>query len=222
MDVAALNAFTTGGNRLDLPLFRGLVDGSISGDITADMLYGITKIRSIRGQGLFASTDITSIEIPTTCTTIETYTFFDCHSLRYAIIPGTITLIPDHMLAYCTSLTSVVLGEGITGFATLNDGGWVFEQCDSLREVVFPDSITNYSSFDCFQNSGVTHVTFGSACTAICNGFFGNARRVVDVTFRGLSMADVQEMADYPWRLNQYSGKTITFHCTDGDFTLST
>lgn len=126
------------------------------------------------------------------------------------------------MVSYCTSLTSVVLNEGITGFGTLNNGGWVFENCTSLREVVFPDSISNYSSYQCFQTSGVTHVTIGTGCTAIRDTFFANSRNVVDVTFRGLTMTAVQEMAGYPWGLSQYSGRTVTFHCTDGDFTLAT
>jgi len=209
-------------SKLDLQLFRGLVDGSITGDITAEMLNGITQIKSAGNRGIFAGTTITSIEIPTTCTAIGTYAFQNCGQLRSIVVPGTVSAIPDHMLCYCTSLTSVVLGEGITGFGTLNSGGWVFEGCTSLHEVVFPDSISNYSSYQCFQNSSVTHVTFGTGCTAINGKFFENSRYVVDVTFRGMSMAAVQGMADYPWQLNQHSGRTITFHCTDGDFTLTT
>lgn len=210
------------GSQLDLTLFRSLVDGSISGDITAEMLDGITQIRGVNGRGIFAQTGITSIEIPTTCTSISSYAFYYCRALKSIVVPGTVRLIPDHMVGYCTSLTSVVLGGGITGFSGASGGGWAFEACTNLRQVVFPDSIANYSSLQCFQSSGVTSVIFGAGCSAINAQFFGNSRYVVDVTFRGLSMAAVQEMSGYPWKLNQYSGRSITFHCTDGDFVLTT
>lgn len=212
------------GSQLDFTLFRSLVDGSISGDITAEMLDGITKLNSVRANGspFSNTTNITSIELPPSCTSVPPYAFYSCTRLRSAVIPGTVRTIPNHFFSYCTALTSVVLGEGITGFTGQSGGGWAFEACNNLKQVVFPDSIANYSSYQCFQSSGVTHVTFGTGCSAIAAVFFGNSRYVVDVTFRGLSMAAVQEMANYPWKLNQYSGRTVTFHCTDGDFVFTT
>lgn len=223
MMIASRNGMITFGKRLDFTLFRGLIDGSISGDITVDMLDGITSIRTPRSGSCFTGcANITSIHIPTSCTSIASYGFSYCSNLALAIIPGSVKLLPDHLFHYCKKLTSVVLGEGITGFTGATGGGWVFEACTNLKQVVFPDSIIDYTSYQCFQSAGVTHVVFGQGCASINSKFFGNTNKVTDITFRGLTLAEVQAMTDYPWGLNQYTGRTVTFHCTDGDFTFST
>lgn len=224
MLIASRNGMLTFGKRLDFTLFKGLIDGSISGDITVDMLDGITSIRAPRSSGscFTGCANITSIHIPTSCASIASYGFSYCSNLASAIIPGSVKLLPDHLFHYCRNLTSVVLGEGITGFTGATGGGWVFESCTNLKQVVFPDSIIDYTSYQCFQGAGVTNVVFGLGCASINYKFFSNTNKVTDITFRGLTMADVQAMANYPWSLDQYTGRTITFHCTDGDFTFLT
>ena len=116
-------------------------------EVTAEMLDGITKIRSY---AFYQCANLTSVEIPNSVTIIEGFAFYMCTKLtninmtnniteigrsafyRCAFttfeIPSSVTLVKSEAFRYCTSLESVTIK---SGFTTFQDS--VFSICDNLK-----------------------------------------------------------------------------------------
>ncbi|MBQ3502769.1 MAG: leucine-rich repeat protein, partial [Clostridia bacterium] len=71
--------------------------------------------------------------------------------------------------AYCDSLSSVTIPEGVTSI-----GEWAFEKCTSLSSITIPDSVTSIGDWAFYDCSGLTSVDFGdnSQLTSIGNNAF--------------------------------------------------
>ena len=63
-------------------------------------------------------------------TSIGNYTFYKCTSLTSVVIPEGVTDIGESVFENCTSLTSVVIPEGVTSI-----GAFAFCDCTSLTSV---------------------------------------------------------------------------------------
>ena len=79
--------------------------------------------------------------------------------------------------SYCTSLSSVTIGNSVTSI-----GGCAFEGCSLLTSVTIPDSVTSIDeyAFDCC--SSLTSVTIGSSVTSIDVGAFWGCSSLTSVT----------------------------------------
>ena len=101
------------------------------------------------GDGCYTSNDIigehafsgcsslTSVNIPSSVTSIEWYSFGDCSSLTSVNIPSSVTEIGGCAFWYCSSLTSVNIPSGVTKIEIS-----AFENCSSLTSVNIPSSVT--------------------------------------------------------------------------------
>ena len=110
------------------------------------------------GDGCYTSNDIigehafsgcsslTSVNIPSSVTSIEWYSFGDCSSLTSVNIPSSVTEIGGCAFWYCSSLTSVNIPSGVTKIEIS-----AFENCSSLTSVNIPSSVTSIgnSAFSC-------------------------------------------------------------------------
>ena len=90
--------------------FKALVDGSLT-EVTAEMLDGITKIRSY---AFFYCTRLSSVTIPNSVTSIGVSAFQNCTSLTSITIPSSVTTIGGRAFYQCTSLTSVTIPNSVT------------------------------------------------------------------------------------------------------------
>jgi hypothetical protein len=68
---------------------------------------------------------------------IGAWAFECCTSLRYIIIPSSVTLIGDWAFSNCLSLETVVLNNGLQRI-----GDSAFHNCTSLRHIIIPPSVT--------------------------------------------------------------------------------
>lgn len=95
--------------------FSAMVDGTIT-TVTADDLAGII---SIRAQAFSNCTNLTSVTIPDSVTSIGAYAFRG------------------------SGLTNITIGNSVTSI-----GGWAFENCTNLTNVVIiPDSVTSIGAY---------------------------------------------------------------------------
>lgn len=113
---------------------------------SSDKMVNLTIPSSITeiGKGAFASCrNLTSVEYYGGCniTAMGTSAFYDCSSLRNAVIPQGISEIPAYAFQKCTSLTEVTIHNGITKIDT-----YAFDGCTNLISVTVGSSVTNIGS----------------------------------------------------------------------------
>jgi hypothetical protein len=102
----------------------------------------------------FKNTNITSVIIPDSVTTIGSAAFQDCTRLTSITIPDSVTNINSHTFSGCTRLTSVTIGKGVK-----NIGLWAFENCTSLSSITIPDGV-DLESLAFTGCTNLTSVTF--------------------------------------------------------------
>ncbi|MCL2042773.1 MAG: leucine-rich repeat domain-containing protein [Treponema sp.] len=89
------------------------------------------------GRRAFRGTNIVSVTIPSSVTSIEEEAFENCASLISVTIPNSITTIGRRAFA-ATGLTSITIPNGVTSI-----GGGAFFGCASLASITIPNSVTS-------------------------------------------------------------------------------
>jgi hypothetical protein len=103
-------------------------------------------------------------------TSIGDRAFSYCSSLTSVVIPNGVTNIGEWTFSYCSSLTSVVIPNGVT-----NIGECAFSGCNSLASVTIPNSVTNIGEYSFAGCNSLTSVhTFIDNPFAISNSVFIN------------------------------------------------
>jgi hypothetical protein len=125
-------------------LIQGLATGIIPKDGSVTSL----------GTHCFYYMPITSIEIPTSISTVSSNAFAHCEKLHEVILPNTIRKLDSTCFAWCYRLTEIDLPEGLTDILT-----YVFNSCN-LENVVIPASIKTVSEKSFGSISTLRTVTF--------------------------------------------------------------
>ncbi len=115
------------------------------------------------------SSNLTSVNIPSTVTTIGNNTFSLCSKLTEISLPEGLTKIGDYAFSGCSGVTEIVLPDSLTGV-----GIDAFSGCHGLTEIIIPDSFTsiNYSAFE--SCNGLTSVVIPDSVSSIHHGAFNN------------------------------------------------
>lgn len=113
------------------------------------------SVTSIGEYAFYDCSSLTNIIIPDRVTSIGTWAFYNCDSLTSITIPSSVTEISDYMFYGCTSLISVVIPDSVTSIGT-----WAFVNCSSLTSITIPRSVTSIDNFAFYGCTGLTNVTF--------------------------------------------------------------
>ena len=133
-----------------------------------DELQNFTGLTSLVYEGdwwgtFYGCTNLTSIIIPNSVTTIGGSTFEECTGLSSIVIPNSVTSIGDYAFYDCTSLTSITIpnsvneiGEGAfaeSGLISINIpnsvssiGSWVLGGCVNLEQIIVEEGNPAYDS----------------------------------------------------------------------------
>ena len=99
------------------------------------------SVTSIDSCAFDGCTSLTSVTIPNSVTSIGDCAFYNCTSLTSVTIPDSVTNIGAFAFCACTSLTSVTIPDSVTSI-----GRDVFYYCTSLKSIEVLDNNKNYSS----------------------------------------------------------------------------
>lgn len=129
-----------------------------------------------------------SVEIGQDISSIANAALFQGDNLESIVVPDTVTSIGNNAFAYCTKLSSLTLGQNVESI------GDRFIEYSALTSLSIPKSVTTISSYA---------LTTGDS-------------KFRDITFEDRTIAEVQAMPNYSWRL----WRPQVIHCVDGDITF--
>ena len=104
--------------------------------------------------------NLTSITIPSSVTSIGDYAFKDCTGLTSITIPNRVTYLSG--FSGCIGLTSVTIPSSVTSI-----GKSAFSHCTGLTYVTIPNSVTSIGGSAFYGCTGLTSVTIGNSVTSI-------------------------------------------------------
>lgn len=115
-------------------------------DVTADMLDGVSNVRSY---AFYRCSYLENIEIPSSVISIGHSAFYECTGLKNVTIQPGISLINNNTFYGCSALENITIPEGVESI-----GSNAFYQCSSLESIDFPSGITSIGSY-AFESSGL-------------------------------------------------------------------
>ena len=103
---------------------------NISFTFSFDEFKYFTGVTSIVKDAFYGS-NIVSITIPDSVTSIGGRAFYNCSSLTSITIPDSVTSIEKNAFKNCSSLTSITIPDSVTSI-----GEYVFNGCSKLNEII--------------------------------------------------------------------------------------
>ena len=103
------------------------------------------------------------------------YAFGFDTEITSVIIPDSVTSIGDYAFFECTSLTSIVIGDSVTSI-----GDFAFAMCH-LRTVTIPDSVTSIGDAAFLGCISLTSVVIGESVTSISDSAFILDNSIIEV-----------------------------------------
>ena len=135
------------------------------------------SVTSIGNSAFWVCQRLTSITIPNSVTTIEGYTFSSCSGLTSITIPNSVTSIGEYAFSDCIGLTSVTIGNGVTSI-----GEYAFYGCTELKSIVIPDSVTTLEVSVFLECTGLTSIVLSNSLTSIPYRTFSGCTGLTSVT----------------------------------------
>ncbi|MBO4641669.1 MAG: leucine-rich repeat protein [Bacteroidaceae bacterium] len=100
-----------------------------------DELQYFTGLPSLNPWVFYNCTNLKSVTIPNSVTSIENFAFQGCSSLTSITIPSSVTSIGDHVFEGCSSLTSVSMPDNVITFT----GYYAFGEDNNIESVYIAD-----------------------------------------------------------------------------------
>ena len=122
-------------------------------------------------------TDLISIEIPNTITSIGNYAFNGCQSLTNISLPNSVISIGDKAFMGCFDLSSITIPNSVTSI-----GKYAFSDCESLTNVNLPNSITTIQRGTFYCCYSLNSITIPSSVTSIESSVFYECVNLKSIT----------------------------------------
>ena len=130
------------------------------------------------GQGVFyGCTGLTSVEIPSSVTSIGNYAFEGCTGLTYVTIPSSVTSIGKGAFASCSGLESILVAPENSTYDSRDNCNAIIEtKTNTLiagcKNTTIPNSVTSIGEYAFYECTGLTSVTIPNSVTNIEYGAF--------------------------------------------------
>ena len=118
----------------------------------------ITNGTSIGNSEFEGCTNLTSITLPDSLTSIKYRAFSGCTNLTSITIPNSVTSIGQGAFNNCTNLTSIIIPASVTSIGTS-----AFYDCTNLTSIIIPASVTSIGQYAFWGCGKVKRVYYGGA-----------------------------------------------------------
>ena len=155
-------------------------DEALSGDIAipesiTNKGRSYTVVRATNGA--FQNSDITSITLPNSITSLGNNCFSLCNNLISVKLPDNITSLGDYTFQSCNKLSSIKLPSTLTSL-----GEYCFSHCDGLTSLLLPNSITTLGE-GCFMGcENIETITLPSNITSLPANCFFLCKELSEIT----------------------------------------
>ena len=169
----------TGNNTVDV--------GSGNQDLQGDVVVPATirydgqtyKVASIGAGAFMECTNISSVTIPNSVTSIENATFEGCTRLISITIPNSVTSIGAGAFEDCKNLPSITIPNSVTSI-----GEHAFYGCTGLTSITIPSSVTSIKASVFYGCTNLTSIKVGSGNTKYdsrdnCNAIIETATNTI-------------------------------------------
>ena len=170
--------------------------------------YTVTAIADgdLSNGGVFTNSGITSIELPSTLTSIGRFAFLNCSSLTGGLNLGECTsLISIGSAAFygCSGFTGLTLPEGLTSIWDLafyncsglkgelnlgectdlmSIGGSAFYGCSGFTDLILPEGLKSIGDMAFYGCSNLTNITLPEGLTSMGYGVFNSCSSLKSIT----------------------------------------
>lgn len=183
-------------------------DGEVIIPSIDDYGYPVTEIYFGAFEG---RSDLTSVTIPDTMTSIGAGAFNACSSLTSITIPESVTNIGDHAFSMCPNLSRVTIKGDMTVI-----GDYAFGECTNLASVSIKGNATIIGANAFYSCLALTNITINGA-RYITAEAFEKCEVLKDVYFGG-TKAQWEQLLNYLLYINLPNDCTV--HCSDGDIRI--
>lgn len=117
-------------------------------------------------------TQLTSVTLGDSVTSVGYYAFSGCSSLTEIIIPKSVTVIGDDAFSGCYSLSFITIGKNVR-----NIGEYAFQNCRNLTSISIPKgvaSIGNYVFDNCTNLKEIIFEDGGGTLSLGCNDYYSS------------------------------------------------
>ena len=136
--------------------------------------YPVIKINEKVFSG---NTNLTTVTLAESLTTLGSNAFESCKSLKTIKIPSGVTAIPENCFRECSLMESVSLPEGLVEI-----GEYAFSGCQNLESVALPESLTTLGDYAFSSCKLLKMIKIPSGVTTIPNDCFSKCSSLESVT----------------------------------------
>lgn len=179
--VSAVEGLSSGG--ATEPYIEETYDAN--GHLTAAVMHGYTKVR----KWCFFMSDLVSIQLPPTVTSLEEGAFNNSLSLQSIQLPDALTEIGNSAFSLCQNLTTIQLPSSL-----ITIGSSAFSSC-AFTSFRLPAGLQTIKARAFNQNPVLTTVTFQGTPTSIASNAFGMCSKLTTISVPWAEGA----VANAPW-----------------------
>ena len=141
-----------------------------------------SSVTSLGYECFYGCSSLVSIIIPSSVTSLDWSCFWDCKSLTSITIPPSVTSLSKACFYGCSSLTSITIPASVTSIGSL-----CFAYCSSLTSITIPASVKWIGEYSTFTN-----------CVKLNTIFFKGVPPTCDYSSMGLSnYIEIKVPAEY-------------------------